>query len=270
MLSIVMPTYNSEQFINETLCSIYNQTSSDYELLIVDGGSTDRTLDILKKFDDAKIKIISRGDTGIANALNKGFAAARGDVFCWLNSNDVYVSRYVVESVNSYFLLTRAEFVSGISYSLDEEGKIMKKQYPFASLSNPAANFGNLFTGSLFFSRRAWQNFEGFSERFRFAFEYELIQYLLDTYRFRYILQPIAGFRAHTDALSNINKTEMRQEKHFILKSRNSSMNWNLLSSRIAFHILHGELAEVVFNAIRTTKKGRDWRDLFDAFSPLV
>lgn len=90
-ISIVTPCFNSEKFLEKTILSIKNQNYSNYEHIIIDGGSTDTTLDILKKYEGTYPMIwISEKDHGMYDAINKGFAQATGEIYAWLNSDDVY------------------------------------------------------------------------------------------------------------------------------------------------------------------------------------
>lgn len=98
LVSIVVPSYNQSQFIEETILSILQQTYRPLEIIIMDGGSTDGTLDILRKFDDVKeVKWVSELDRGHADGVNKGFTCAKGEIIGWLNSDDVYFSKDAVE-----------------------------------------------------------------------------------------------------------------------------------------------------------------------------
>lgn len=92
MISIVTPTYNSEQYLEDCIQSIMKQRYKDYEHIVVDGGSSDGTIDILKKYENQyPLRWISEKDRGMYDAIRKGFKMARGDIFCWLNSDDMFM-----------------------------------------------------------------------------------------------------------------------------------------------------------------------------------
>lgn len=90
-LSIVTPTFNSEVYLAHTLESVFSQNVEGLEHVVVDGGSSDRTLPILKEYEDRVSKIIVGKDQGQYDAINKGFAATSGEIMTWLNSDDVYL-----------------------------------------------------------------------------------------------------------------------------------------------------------------------------------
>ena len=88
-ISIIIPSYNTAQFIEETIQSILNQNYSNFECIVIDGGSSDGTVDILKKYEN-KIIWISEKDRGQSDAINKGLKLASGDIVAYLNADDVY------------------------------------------------------------------------------------------------------------------------------------------------------------------------------------
>ncbi len=90
-LSVIVPSYNQAQFIEETLLSILDQNYPGLELIVIDGGSTDGTVDILKKYDRQIAYWVSEPDDGQSHAINKGFAKATGEWIAWMNSDDCYL-----------------------------------------------------------------------------------------------------------------------------------------------------------------------------------
>src|SRR5438045_443911 len=87
-VSIITPSYNQGQFIEETILSVLNQTYQNVEYIVIDGGSTDNTLDVVNKYKDKIDVIISEKDNGQSDAINKGFKIAKGELIGWLNSDD--------------------------------------------------------------------------------------------------------------------------------------------------------------------------------------
>lgn len=88
-ISIITPSYNQGHFIEEAIVSVLNQGYANFEHIIIDGGSTDNTVDILKKYDH--LVWVSEPDDGQSDAINKGFNLAKGDIIGWLNSDDIYL-----------------------------------------------------------------------------------------------------------------------------------------------------------------------------------
>ncbi len=122
LVSIITPTFNQAKYIEDTILSVRNQDYPRIEHIVIDGGSTDGTLDILRKYED-KLTWISEKDRGQADAINKGFRRATGDIFGWVNSDDMYVPgaiRTVVEHFNTH---PEDSFIYGDCEALDESGK---------------------------------------------------------------------------------------------------------------------------------------------------
>lgn len=89
-ISIITPSFNQGKFIEKTILSVIEQPYENIEYIIIDGGSTDNTLDIIKKYEDRIDYWVSEPDNGQSSALNKGFSKATGDVLAWINSDDYY------------------------------------------------------------------------------------------------------------------------------------------------------------------------------------
>lgn len=102
-VSIITVVYNGAENIEDSIRSVIGQTHDDIEYVIIDGGSTDGTLDIIKRYDQNIARVISEPDNGIYDAMNKGLEVASGDVVGILNSDDLYADRTVIENVVEYF-----------------------------------------------------------------------------------------------------------------------------------------------------------------------
>ena len=97
-ISIITPCFNAAQYIEQTILSIINQDYDNIEYIIIDGGSTDGTVDIIKKYEDNISYWISEPDKGQSDAINKGIAVATGDVFNWINADD-YLEENVLKNI---------------------------------------------------------------------------------------------------------------------------------------------------------------------------
>lgn len=105
-ISLITATYNSAETLRDTMQSVLNQTLKDVDYIVVDGGSKDATMDIVKEFElqfEGRLRWVSERDKGIYDAMNKGVRMAQGDIVGILNSDDFYASDKVLETVNNAF-----------------------------------------------------------------------------------------------------------------------------------------------------------------------
>src|SRR5579872_1323282 len=118
-ISIITPSFNQSNFIEQTILSVLNQNYPNLEYFIIDGGSSDNTLNILKKYDK-HIKWISEKDKGQANAINKGLTMATGEIITYLNSDDTYENKSLF-IINDYFLAHKScKWLCGTYKIVDE------------------------------------------------------------------------------------------------------------------------------------------------------
>jgi len=120
-LSVITVVYNSEQFIERTIQSVLGQTYSNIEYIIIDGGSSDKTIDLIKKYNSLSGNWISEKDNGLYDAMNKGLLRVTGDYVCFLNSGDTFFSNDTIENVFSG-ISEHPDVIYGETMIVDSEG----------------------------------------------------------------------------------------------------------------------------------------------------
>jgi glycosyltransferase involved in cell wall biosynthesis len=130
-ISIVMPSYNQVKFIENSILSILNQEYHSIELIIVDGGSTDGTTDIIKKYEKHIAYWVSEKDEGQSDALNKGFEKCTGEIYGWLNADDVYLPYTFQKIARAFHDNHNKLIVYGDWLEIDQENNIISKNYSF-------------------------------------------------------------------------------------------------------------------------------------------
>jgi glycosyltransferase len=113
LVSIITPSYNSEETISQTIKSISSQTYPNIEHIVIDGNSSDSTLSILKKYKDEISKIISEKDKGVYDAMNKGIYLSSGDIIGILNSDDCYANKDIIENIVESMSKSQADICWG-------------------------------------------------------------------------------------------------------------------------------------------------------------
>lgn len=132
-ISLVTPSYNQGSFIEETIESVVSQEYPNLEYIIIDGKSTDNSVDIIKRYSRYIYHWSSKPDAGQTEALLKGFAKATGEIFCWLNSDDVLEPGTLFEVADFFENKPEAEIVYGNATWIDKDSKILrsKKEHEF-------------------------------------------------------------------------------------------------------------------------------------------
>ena len=131
LVSIVMPSYNQGRFLAEAIESVLDQEYPNLELLVLDGGSTDDSVDIIRSYEDRLAYWVSERDGGQPNALNNGFARARGELLGWLNSDDTLLPGAVTAVVGALEARDDALLAFGGTYETDENGDRLRYVPPF-------------------------------------------------------------------------------------------------------------------------------------------
>lgn len=128
-VSVVTPSFNQGQFIEETIRSVLLQGYPDLEYIIIDGGSGDASVGIIRKYEPWLAQWVSEPDRGQSDAINKGWRRCRGDILAWLNSDDTYLPGAIRTQVNALCQHPECGIVYGDALHVDENGKTIYTWY---------------------------------------------------------------------------------------------------------------------------------------------
>lgn len=197
LVSIVTPSLNQARYLREAIESVRAQTYSRIEHIVVDGGSTDGTVEILGEGEGHRW--VSERDRGQSHALNKGYAMARGEIFGWLNADDAYEPQAVAEAVAS---------MDGVGFVYADVIRVNDDRVDPRRIRSRATwdlwtelNEGNgVFSPSVFFSRDAFEAVGGLDESLHLAMDYDLWLKIGKRYGARHLDRVWALQRIHDEA----------------------------------------------------------------------
>ncbi len=207
LVSIVTPSFNQANFIEATIQSVLGQTYRHIEYLIIDGGSTDGSAGIIKKYEGRIALWVSEQDKGQTDAINKGFAKAKGDILAWINSDDTYATPHAVaDAVNFLIANPNVGMVYADCNFIDEEGKIIGK---FASRQTDyerlRRGYVHIPQQTMFFRAKYWKELGPLDPSFFFAMDYDLWVRIAKIAPIRYLPgRTWSNFRIHTSSKTNV------------------------------------------------------------------
>lgn len=211
--SIITITYNSERYLEKTLESVQEQSFQDYEHLVWDGGSSDGTIEIVKKFPKIKIRIGK--DKGISDAMNKGAEIAKGEFLLHLHSDDMLHCQDTLHLVNA-FLENRPDlsWIYGQAEVIDSEGNLIRTTKHIPYKRRLLRKYNIITHPSSFVSRKLFIESGGFRKDLRYCMDYELWLRLSKIASAKAMPFIVSKFREHNHSLSSRETLKVSDEAY--------------------------------------------------------
>ena len=217
LVSIITPSYNQAPYLEQTIRSVLEQDYPHIEYIVVDGGSTDNSAEIIQKYADRLAYWISERDSGQAEAINKGFARANGEIVAWLNSDDYYMLNTVSFAVRCFEQNPDVVMAYGDMLAVDGEGQpINVLKYNQLSLEDLLC-FQIVGQPSVFFRRSALEKTGRLEPSFHFMLDHHLWIRLAEQGRILHVPQVWSAARYHPAAKNRAKAAEFGREAFRVL-----------------------------------------------------
>jgi glycosyltransferase involved in cell wall biosynthesis len=218
-ITVVTPSYNQAGFLRETIESVLSQGYPNLEYIVMDGGSSDGSADIIKSYADRLAYWVSEKDTGQADAINKGFARATGDVLCWLNSDDLFTPN-TLNRIGERMSEEGVNFVHGDGWVFWDK-PLRPKRYVRTGGAVPEIRKRDLFQQpSTFWSRRVHESVGPLDAGLHFAFDWEFFIRVADKFDMTYVPIPFSEYRVHSTHKSGTGGRKRAEEIVRLMRER--------------------------------------------------
>jgi glycosyltransferase involved in cell wall biosynthesis len=215
-LSVIIPSFNQAQYLEQTLLSIIDQNIGNIEIIVIDGGSTDNSVDIIKKYEKHLAYWVSEPDRGQSHAINKGFAKASGNIIAWLNSDDLYLPHTLQTVLNVFESQPEVDLLYGDVINFDEKGnesnyKVVEFE-PYDFLSRISVH-----QPAVFWRKKILNEIGMLDESLHYVMDYDYWVRVFFNYKTLKINKPLAKFRVHSTSKTSSNPPAMYLEWRKVL-----------------------------------------------------
>lgn len=246
LVSVITPSWNSAMYLEQTILSVINQTYKNVEYIIIDGGSTDGTLEIIRKYHNAISYWVSEPDDGMYQAINKGMLRASGEIVAYLNSDDLYYPNTISRVLAQFESNPGADLIYGNLDHINEGGlRIFTKKYPAFNWKRFAtSNYALIGQPAAFWRKELFEKIGPFDESMKMAADFDFFIRAGMVGRPKHVDEVLAAFRLHPESLTssqlNLSKDEVMRIHSKYLPGSNK-YNSEAIVSDMLFKLLNWE-----------------------------
>jgi glycosyltransferase involved in cell wall biosynthesis len=225
-ITIVTPSYNQGRFLEDTILSVIGQNYPNLEYMIIDGGSSDNSVEIIQKYEQSINFWVSEKDTGQANAINKGFSRATGDILMWLNSDDMLMPNVLQLVAKKYLKNSNVLYFGNclhfrlVGDALSSFGSNVSAGFK----NNPLSEIDFIIQPSSFWSKEIWENTGLLRDDLHFGFDWEWFLRVEQKYPLIPIEDCISLYRIHDSHKTGTGGLKRQQELLEIYEVYNPKM----------------------------------------------
>lgn len=202
-VSIIIPSFNQGEFLEETLLSVINQSYINTEILVIDGGSTDGSLDLIKKYENYISYWVSEPDNGQAEAINKGFKLSSGDLLCWVNSDDVLYPDFIERRVAEFAKYPYTDMIYGdVDQGWDRNHSILRKGSQQSWREMITTCTVKIPQMSAIWKKQVYETIGELDSSLNVLLDWEYFVRIARDFRILYIPESVAFFRQHLHSKS--------------------------------------------------------------------
>lgn len=268
-ISIITPSLNQGEFLERTILSVLNQHYPNLEYIIIDGGSKDESVELIKKYEKYLAYWVSEKDNGQSDAVHKGFQRSKGEVLAWLNSDDIYLADTLYKVAEVFRNEKETEVVYGNKYIIDErDGLISERRLTHCTPAMTRA--GSLYGGfgiyqpASFWRRKTYEKVGGLDTSLKFCMDNDLfIKFALNNVRFKFMREYLVAFRVHRSSKTFTIREVAKEEFAKLIEKYNLKHNllmgkivWNFIRFiKILLYIFQGDSSYLYFKLFKDKVK---------------
>jgi glycosyltransferase involved in cell wall biosynthesis len=197
-VSVVTPSFNMARYLAETMASVLGNLAPGDEYLVIDGGSTDGSAEIIRRHERHLAGWVSEPDRGYADALAKGFSRASGDILCWINAGDLLLAG-ALDAARKAIAESGADMIFGDDFYIDEEGRVILFSRGYVRDLRRAMLFGGWtpLQDACFWRRSLYERVGGLDPALQYAADYDLFLRMALAGRAAHVPVAFSAFRRH-------------------------------------------------------------------------